>query len=599
VSRRVLTIGKGSKPFTLPLQLETTTQAILARKRSGKSYTAKVEAEELIEAGEQIAVIDPTAAYYGLRSSANGKGKGYPVVIFGGDHADAPLDFRTGKAMAAALIDHGFSAIYDINSMDFDEQVIFVWNFAAELLRRNRKPLHLFIDEADTFAPQMLENRDQKKCLGTVSRLVKQGGGKGLGVTLITQRPADLNKKVLSQVEMVTALRMSHKLDIDPVIDWIRRQVNEEFAVEVEAALPKLKVGEGFFCSDSLGIGGQLVQIRRLRTFDSSATPKVGEVKQEPKVLAAIDIKKLGREIAASAEKLKQESPEFLMKQVAELKAQLAKGGKNVGFIEEAQAAHEELERLRKDVAELRVANAEIPTKQARIDELERRAVACSSAIVEALRALTAPTAVVPGKVIVHQPGKPPKDMGQPKPMYETGPTSISSGTLTPPAEPKHGGLQTRLLRSLAEFQSIGRTEVPRATLSTWGGARGGYFDRTVSGMVTAGLIIYPTPGMIALTPLGFSQAPKIETPPTPEASFNRVVAMSGGGLNERLLRSLRSIYPQAIGRADLGVMVDSSAEGGYFARSISALKTAGFIEYPAPATVRLAPWTVMEDRDG
>lgn len=50
-----LRIGKDG--FTLPLELVTSTQAILARKRSGKSYTASVEAEELLEHKQQIAVI--------------------------------------------------------------------------------------------------------------------------------------------------------------------------------------------------------------------------------------------------------------------------------------------------------------------------------------------------------------------------------------------------------------------------------------------------------------------------------------------------------------------------------------------------------------
>ena len=60
-----------------------------------------------------------------------------------------------------------------------EDQIRFTSDFASELLRINRTALHLFIDEAHTFAPQMVENRAQKVCLGTVSRLVKQGGVRG------------------------------------------------------------------------------------------------------------------------------------------------------------------------------------------------------------------------------------------------------------------------------------------------------------------------------------------------------------------------------------------------------------------------------------
>ena len=58
-----------SKSFTLPLELLTSTQAILARKRSGKSYLASVEAEELLEAKQQVVVIDPTGAGYSNQAS--------------------------------------------------------------------------------------------------------------------------------------------------------------------------------------------------------------------------------------------------------------------------------------------------------------------------------------------------------------------------------------------------------------------------------------------------------------------------------------------------------------------------------------------------
>ena len=64
-----------------------------------------------------------------------------------------------------------------------------------------------------------------------LSRLVKQGGVRGVGVTMITQRPADINKKVLSQVDILTVLRMSHPLDIAAATGWIRSEVSLESRV--------------------------------------------------------------------------------------------------------------------------------------------------------------------------------------------------------------------------------------------------------------------------------------------------------------------------------------------------------------------------------
>ena len=52
--------------------------------RSGKSYTASVQAEELLRHKQQIATIDPTGAWWGLRFSAAGDGPGCPVVVSAG-----------------------------------------------------------------------------------------------------------------------------------------------------------------------------------------------------------------------------------------------------------------------------------------------------------------------------------------------------------------------------------------------------------------------------------------------------------------------------------------------------------------------------------
>ena len=306
-----------SAHFSLPLELVTSTQAILARKRSGKSYTASVQAEELLDAGQQIGVFDPTGAWWGLRSSADGKRTGYQVAIFGGKHGDAPLDPRSGKAMAVSFMEQEFSAIFDVKSFSTKEQLQFVMDFSAELLRLNTRALHIFIDEADTFAPQTPRSREASQCLDLVTKLVKQGGLGGTGVTMITQRPASLNWDVLSQIDLLTILRLSAPLDIKPVVAWLETETNTEFAKQVKAALPSLPVGTAFVASAAWGIA-ERVQVRERTTFNSGATPKPGERKQEPKVLAAIDVARVGKEIADSVQRAKDASPETLRARIAE-----------------------------------------------------------------------------------------------------------------------------------------------------------------------------------------------------------------------------------------------------------------------------------------
>ena len=70
-----------AKNFTLPRDAVTQTFAILSKRGSGKTYLASVMAEEMLERGLHIAVVDPTGAWWGLRSSADGKSDGSAALL--------------------------------------------------------------------------------------------------------------------------------------------------------------------------------------------------------------------------------------------------------------------------------------------------------------------------------------------------------------------------------------------------------------------------------------------------------------------------------------------------------------------------------------
>lgn len=575
-----LKLGRGRNPFTLPVDFVTLTQAILARKRSGKSYTASVQAEELLERKQQIAVIDPTSAWWGLRSSADGAGAGYSIVVFGGDHADAPLDFRAGKAMAAALVEHGFSAIFDIGNFQTGEQVKFVMDFCSELLRINRTAMHVFMDEADTFAPQKPLGLDQNKCLGTVSRLVKQGGIRGVGFTMITQRPASINKDVLSQVDILTVLRMSHPLDIKAATDWIKSEVSLEFAKEVERELPSLPVGTAFFCSASLKLG-ERVEIRTRRTFNSGATPKAGERKIEPKVMAKVDIEKLGRDINASVERVKAESPEFLKKRIGELEAQIVKGGKtDMGMMEEVQAAHAELERLRAE-------NAEIPVMQARLHLYEEGVKGLrelferfeghlvDAGVVRLAPTLVRPPAPAPAKAV-------PRTVPiAAAPRHEADANSDLSG----PAQ--------RILAALARFYAIGVYAPPRIQVclfSGYGNLSSTGFVKAMGSLRTAGLVEYPGDGTVSLTDEGQRQAPESE-PIRNNGELHQAIYQTLGGPEQRILTELIHHYPNACTRESVMMAAGySNLSSTGFVKAMGRVRTLGYAEYPSAGNVVATP---------
>lgn len=314
-----------SEDLWLPIDFTTQTQAILAIRRVGKSYTASVEAEELLKAGQQVVAIDITGAWWGLRSSADGKEAGFPVTIFGGDHADLPLEESAGDTLARAIASDRFSAILDLSNFKKAAALRFLASFLETLYLVNRDAMHLFCDEADFYAPQKPFG-EEMKTLGAMNDIVLRGGIKGIGCTLITQRPQRLNKDVLTQCAMLTCLRMSHPRDIGAVVEWAEVHAKTAMLADMKSTLPTLPKGNAWIWSagwpDEAGIFKR-VQIRKRTTFNSGATPEAGKIVRAPKVMAKVDLAKLGQMIAATVEKQKANDPIELKAKVKKLEREL------------------------------------------------------------------------------------------------------------------------------------------------------------------------------------------------------------------------------------------------------------------------------------
>lgn len=319
---------KISETLSLPLDAVTNTFAILAKRGVGKTYTGAVMVEEMLECRQQVIVADPIGVWWGLRSSADGKSPGYPIVVFGGEHADVPLEEQSGEIIAQAIIENGFSAILDLSLLRKGAQDRFMIQFAETLYRLNRKPLHFIVDEADAFAPQHPQPKsEQARLLGAFEDIVRRGRARGLGVTLITQRAAVINKNVLTQVEVLVCLRTIAPQDRKAIDAWIEVHGTEHQRGKMMADLPSLPVGTAFFWSPGWLDIFQKVVVRRRRTFDSSSTPRVGEPVVTPKEAAVVDLEQLGAMIKSTVEKAKASDP-------AELKRQLAAEKKRANELE-------------------------------------------------------------------------------------------------------------------------------------------------------------------------------------------------------------------------------------------------------------------------
>lgn len=314
-----------SADLSLPIEVGGEAIAILATRGAGKSYTSANLVEELWRVKVQFAVLDPTGVYWGLRASADGKSEGLPVIVLGGAHGDVPLEPTAGRLIADLLVDTGQSLILDLS--DFETKAAqnrFVTDLAERLYPRKaraRTTLHLVVDEADEFAPQK-PMRDEARMLGAMERLVRRGRSRGVGVTLITQRSAALNKNVLDVIDTLVPMRIGSPRDRKAVEGWITvKDLRDELGLL--DSLPGLPTGTAWVWSPVRGVLKK-VRMRRIRTFDSYATPRPGEKRAEPAALAPIDVAKLGEQIAATAERAKAGDPRELQKRVRELERDLA-----------------------------------------------------------------------------------------------------------------------------------------------------------------------------------------------------------------------------------------------------------------------------------
>jgi len=179
----------------LPLNAATKTFAILSKRGAGKSYTGAVLAEELHKNNVPFVVFDPIDVWWGLRLAKNGKDKGLPVVVFGLEHADIPLTRDIGREIAQAIVQENVSCVISTFGMPKIAQRHLIAEFAEELLNINNLPRHVFIEEAHEFIPQRVSGA-LGKTFNAVSNLVVMGRNRGIGVTLINQRAATINKDV-------------------------------------------------------------------------------------------------------------------------------------------------------------------------------------------------------------------------------------------------------------------------------------------------------------------------------------------------------------------------------------------------------------------
>ena len=261
--------------FKMPVNSATKTFAILAKRGAGKSYTGAVMAEEFYKNNIPFIVFDPIDVWWGLKLDKDGKSKGLPIVVFGLEHADIKLDRDMGRKIAQAVVKHNISCVISTFGLPKVAQRHLIAEFAEEILNINNTPRHIFIEEAHEYVPQRVFG-GLGKTFNAVSNLVVMGRNRGLGVTLINQRAATINKDVLTQLDTLLAFRNVSPQDRKALKEWVEAHSAEGDFEKFMASLPSLPTGEGWIWSpEFLGVF-EKIKIRKRETFHPDRE-KIGE----------------------------------------------------------------------------------------------------------------------------------------------------------------------------------------------------------------------------------------------------------------------------------------------------------------------------------
>ena len=320
-------------PTVLPTAALDERIAIVGTAGSGKTYTAKGFVERLLDAGARVAVVDPLGVWWGLRAGAEGEA-GYPVVVFGGRHADVPITANMGAPLGQLIARQALASVVDLSELGSNAaRRQFMAAFAEAIYEANEEPLHLVFDEADLWAPQR-PIKGWEGLLGHIEEIVRRGRVRGFIPWLITQRPAVVHKDVLSQADILITMKLTSSQDREAIGAWIEGQADRQEGRRILAELPRLRQGEGYLWAP----GHELlerVQFPAIRTLDSSRTPRRGERAAVPRTLAEVDLTAITAALAAASTPDPVKPTPTDNRQLAEIQSELATARQRIAGLEQ------------------------------------------------------------------------------------------------------------------------------------------------------------------------------------------------------------------------------------------------------------------------
>jgi Predicted ATPase len=254
----VLSIDSSNK-----IELQTQTLigksiAVLGITGSGKTNTAAVLIEELLSNGLPLTIVDIEGEYWGLKER-------FEILVVGrSEHAELRVGPEHAEKLAEFSLKRGISIILDLSDFTLEETQAFLLAYFQSLWATSsiiRKPYQIVIEEAHEFVPQNT-NTPLKQAL---VRIALRGRKRGLGIILMSQRSAKVEKDMLTQASLLFLHKVVHPIDLKVYKDLIPLP-----ASQVETMVRKLQPGEAIMVYNN---EAKIIQLRLRHTFHAGSTP--------------------------------------------------------------------------------------------------------------------------------------------------------------------------------------------------------------------------------------------------------------------------------------------------------------------------------------
>jgi uncharacterized protein len=236
--------------------------AILGITGSGKSNSASVFVEELLDAGIPLSVVDIEGEYWGLKER-------YEILVAGGDHADIPLSAATAEALAEFSVTRRIPVILDIGELSQDEMfgyLLAYFNRLWAVCKVVSSPYQVILEEAHEFVPQGARTPLKE----ILTRIALRGRKRGLAMVLVSQRSPKVDKDLLTQAQLLFLHLVVHPVDLRVYEDLIPLP-----ARQVDDMVSGLAPGHAVVLYKNTPV---VAAIRMRRTIHGGATPSLEAV---------------------------------------------------------------------------------------------------------------------------------------------------------------------------------------------------------------------------------------------------------------------------------------------------------------------------------